>query len=544
LKKKIFTLVSFVFIIFAFALTATACSSNETDIFKKAVFQSQNFVYDGNEHSIFVTGVPDGTKITYADNSAVKVGEYRAFAYLEKDGRSKIMTAIFGINRASMEGITFEDAAVTYDGNPKDIAVSGNVPEDAEVTYTMNNRPFTGVTDAGTYTVTANLSSDSYNPLTLTAVLTINKAEIKGVSFPNKNFVYDGEVKTAAVSGTLPAGTNVTYTNVDGSAFTGHTLPGTYKVNAAVSGANYNTLTLPAELFIDKATITGVTFADYSTVYDGTPHSIKINGTLPQGVSVKYTLGSENGTVFENAVKKGVYEVFAALTGNYYKKLTLTAALIITADRLTAVTGISLDRTVEDGGKNNGMYGVTLSWDPVPNAASYDVYISYTDGTSAMQFNVAGTSCDIKDKVFTTLYRDKYNVQIMAMPASRDENYAPSVLSAAVSYDHKGRLPAPKNVRIENDRLTWDAVIDADMYEIRICLLDADGAVVKGWQGGRTISTSESVKDVVDDYKSYDKIPAGTYCFQIRASTANNSYWVGVYASDYSSYSADTVVVS
>jgi hypothetical protein len=543
--------ISFIFIIFASALTAAACSFGSKkavpavpDIFENAKFQSQSFIYDGSEHGVFVTDAPDGTKITYSGNYATKVGEYRAFAYLEKDGKDKVITTTFSINRADIAGVALTDLTAVYDGELKSIAVSGSVPEGVAVAYTTDGKPFTGVKDVGVYVVTASFSSEFYNPLTLSATVTINKAEIKGVSFPNKNFVYDGGVKTSAVEGQLPSGTKVTYTNEDGSEFTGKTLPGTYNVNAAIDGVNYNTLVLSAVLFIDKATITGINFAGYSAVYDALPHGIQINGTLPNGVSVKYTLDSENGFVFENAVERGVYNVVATLTGEYYKKLTLTATIIITPGRLATVTGISLDRTGEESSKSDGKTGVVLSWNSVPNAASYDVYIFYTDGTQAMKFNVAGLNCDIKDKIFTALNRDKYNIQIMAMPAGGDESYAPSLLSAVVLYAHKGRLHAPANVKIQGDRLMWDAVADADMYEIRMCLLDASGAVVRSWQGGQTTLTNESVTDIVNSYKRDDNIPAGTYCFQIRAATAYNGYWVGIYASNYSEYSAGTVTVS
>jgi hypothetical protein len=131
----------------------------------------------------------------------------------------------------------------------------------------------------------------------------------------------------------------------------------------------------------------------------------------------------------------------------------------------------------------------------------------------------------------------------MAIPADGDPSYAPSLLSAPVLYNHKGRLYAPKNVRIENNRLICDPVPGAGMYEIRMCLLGSDGTVVKYWQGVKTDTNNESLTDIVAAYKG-EGIPQGEYCFQMRAATAHNGSWVAVYASDYSARSAGTVTVS
>ena len=323
----------------------------------------------------------------------------------------------------------------------------------------------------------------------------------------------------------------------------GKTFPGTYKVNAVIEGANYKTLSLTAVLFIDRATITGITFKGYSAAYDALPHGIQIDGTLPDGVSVKYTLDTESGIIFENATEIGVYNVVATITGAYYKKLSLNATIIITAGRLTTVTGIVLDRSGENNIENGGKKGVILSWNPVPHAVSYDVYVSHTNGTNLMKFNVTGSNCDIKDKIFTTLCRDKYNIQIMAIPVSGDQSYAPSLLSQPILYEHTGRLYPPKNVKITEGKLTWDKVADAELYEIMLCLLDNNGAIIQTWKGVRSDSNSELVTEILKSYDSHN-LPAGTYCFQIRAATMHNSFWVDTYMSDFSSPSTDTIIIS
>ena len=71
--------------------------------------------------------------------------------------------------------------------------------------------------------------------------------------------------------------------------------------------------------------MSGVTFNGASYVYDGEEHSLSIEGTLPDGVSVMY--------LNNNKVNAGTYEVVAKFTGdtkNYYPiedmKATLTIA--------------------------------------------------------------------------------------------------------------------------------------------------------------------------------------------------------------------------
>src|SRR5699024_12099344 len=80
-----------------------------------------------------------------------------------------------------------------------------------------------------------------------------------------------------------PVGTSVVYDNNE------QTNVGIYAVEARISGGtNYKDLALPATLTITKAELTGITFTGNSFVYDGSPKSLAISGTLPNGASVLY----------------------------------------------------------------------------------------------------------------------------------------------------------------------------------------------------------------------------------------------------------------
>ncbi|WP_157963344.1 MBG domain-containing protein, partial [Algoriphagus litoralis] len=123
----------------------------------------------------------------------------------------------------------------------------------------------------------------NFTTLVLNADLTITPATITGITFEDDSFVFDGSAKSLAITGALPEGTSVAYSN------NGRTDVGTQEVTATITGANFTTLVLTADLTITPATITGITLADQSFVFDGTEKSLAIQGTLPVGTSVTYT---------------------------------------------------------------------------------------------------------------------------------------------------------------------------------------------------------------------------------------------------------------
>ena len=69
-------------------------------------------------------------------------------------------------------------------------------------------------TQAGEYVVRAqSLETINYYAATVTREFTINKADynMSGVTFEDATYTYDGEEKTLTISGTLPAGVSVSY---------------------------------------------------------------------------------------------------------------------------------------------------------------------------------------------------------------------------------------------------------------------------------------------------------------------------------------------
>lgn len=104
--------------------------------------------------------------------------------------------------KTDFTGLSLSDKAYTYDGNEKGLAVAGNVPAGANVTYKYDgsmDKP----TDVGEYDVEAVVTKDGYNDLTLNATMTINPKNltVSGMSAQNKE--YDGTANASVSGGTL-----------------------------------------------------------------------------------------------------------------------------------------------------------------------------------------------------------------------------------------------------------------------------------------------------------------------------------------------------
>src|SRR3546814_14883734 len=102
--------------------------------------------------------------------------------------------------------------------------------------------------------------TDTLFPYTTLFRSTVTPANVTGVTFDDASFVYDGTAKSLAVTGTLPAGTSVAYTD------NSRTDVGTHEVTATITGPNFTTLVLTADLTVTPANVTGVTFDDASFV--------------------------------------------------------------------------------------------------------------------------------------------------------------------------------------------------------------------------------------------------------------------------------------
>lgn len=333
----------------ALCLSFAACRVDKPDTEKKTIegvsFVDKTVVYDGAEHEIAVTGgLPEGVSVSYAGNKGTDAGQYTATATLTGEGYETLtLTAKLIIEKKNIEGVTLSGQTFIYDATSKSLQLSGVLPEGVTASWVGN-----GVTDAGNHPVKVTLSGKNYNELTLSAVMVIEKADITGIVFSGGEFTYDGEEKKIEIEGTLPEGVSVSYSgNVQ-------TEIGEYPVTATLSGDNYNTLTLPAVLIIKKAEsteepkdFTGITLESCEFTYDGTVKSLSLTGELPEEASVTFA-GNDK-------INAGEYKVVAVLSAEGYNTLTLEATLKIKKASLSGTLTLRSKEVSYEKGKKHSL---------------------------------------------------------------------------------------------------------------------------------------------------------------------------------------------
>ncbi len=338
-------------------------------------FEDDSFVFDGTAKSLAIVGtLPAGTAVAYNNNSRTDVGKQEVTATITGANFTTLeLKADLTITPATVSGITFEDDSFVFDGTAKSLAIAGTLPAGTAVAYTNNSR-----TDVGTQEVTATITGANFTTLELKADLTITPATVSGITFEDDSFVFDGTAKSLTIAGTLPSGTAVAYTN------NSRTDVGTQEVTANITGANFTTLELKADLTITPATVSGITFEDNSFVFDGTAKSLTIAGTLPAGTAVAYTNNSRTDV--------GSQEVTATITGANFTSLELKADLTITPATVSGIT-FEDDSFVFDGTAKSLAIAGTL---PAGTAVAYTNNSRTDVGTQEVTATITGAN-------FTTL---------------------------------------------------------------------------------------------------------------------------------------------
>lgn len=274
--------------------------------------EERRFKYDGGQHGVVLTGLPDGLMASYTGNWGVEAGVYMAevsFDFDEKNYEKPVVRECsWLIERApvdmSMVRWDYEEPFV-YDGSEKCVSVTG-VPEGAYAEYSTAR-----AIQAGTYIATADIKPED------TANYTTSKAEnitwrIEKGNYDmshafwdyDKPFVYDGTEHTVVIKG-LPEGVIPTYRNniaVDS---------GEYEATVTFRVADDRNFKVP-EFGSCKWTISKADY-DMSAVqwnysgefkYNGRMHEVVLRG-LPEGVRAVYSGNA--------AAQTGSYEAKADL---------------------------------------------------------------------------------------------------------------------------------------------------------------------------------------------------------------------------------------
>ena len=286
---------------------------------------TEGFVYDGNEQSVFLAGLPEGITPVYSGNTATDAGDYEASVKLEYDEANyekpsfggcswKIVPAAIQIDQDAVRW-TYSKPFV-YDGTPKSVSIAevvheqglfdrlrgiapkvslAGIPEGFDVVYEGDT-----ATDAGVYYTTARLiakKAGNYKECELEPCKwEILKAPIdmSAVRWDyEKPFTFDGEEKKVELTG-LPDTVKVSYT--DNRAMNS----GEYEAMASVEAKDPANFETPAPVsgcwwHIEKASYDmSEVHWDYESefVYNGKEKSVRLVG-LPEGVKVESYVGNK-----------------------------------------------------------------------------------------------------------------------------------------------------------------------------------------------------------------------------------------------------------
>ena len=213
---------------------------------------------------------------------------------------------------------------VTYDGTNKmfeAVVKDGNTVLDGiTLTYELDNKTFTGETNAGTYYVTVSFHHEVYGDGTKIVEFKINKAKfnVKEVSFSDLEVEYDGKVHSIEIEGKLPEGITVSYSE-------GLTDAGS-KVIVATFAANSNyeeiTETLEATLTVTPKALTENMFESIpSESYTGSAVEPEVKGKF---LEITLVEGVDFTTEYKNNIEQGTAQVVVTGTNNFTGSVTLS----------------------------------------------------------------------------------------------------------------------------------------------------------------------------------------------------------------------------
>ncbi len=272
------------------------------------------FTYDGEEHAVRITNLPDNAEVTYENDRAAAAGVHVTTAHITPldpqnfntpqpvQHRWEIRKAVFDISGFYWE----EDGPLVYDGTARRFGMKG-LPEGIRVSYEGNE-----AVEAGTYQAKAVFAvedTDNYiapSPEEINWSIEPAFLDLTGVSWDYETpFTYDGSEKEILLKG-LPEGVTARYSgNVASDA-------GEYSAQAVLvpaEGTSYKETPILGKIWrvqradIDVSAAHWVVPEDF--VYDGMLKQVALAG-LPSGIRVEYAQAE--------AVEAGSYRAEAKLT--------------------------------------------------------------------------------------------------------------------------------------------------------------------------------------------------------------------------------------
>ena len=344
---------------------------------------SKEVYYDGENHSLTLSGVPEGATVVYEGAHEFKeIGEHNVKVTISQEGYDPL-TLEGTLNILALlkfEGVSLQSDEIYYDGEAHSLELVG-VPEGASVAYEGDHE----FTDVGVHDVKVSISKEHYETLVLEGSLTILALnEFTGVSLESAEIYYDGAAHSLELIG-VPEGATVTY-----QGDYEFTEVGVHTVQVTISKYGYVSKTLQGTLTIKALEqFEGLTFVDTSVTYDGEAHKIEV-GNLPEGASVVYDV---------EPVRPGVYTQKATVSKENYEDKELSAKLTITLEKNTNPQIIDDFEGIGDSdlGSDWTLEYYNNGW-VVPQSASIKVANNgvFGEGSGTMRMNLSHQGSSFK----------------------------------------------------------------------------------------------------------------------------------------------------
>lgn len=254
--------------------------------------------YDGNSHTISLSGVPSGATVTYSTDGSnysstkptrTNVGSTTVYWKATKSGMTtKTGTNTITVNRAS-NGASATGYEGTYDEQTHNAVSVSGVPSGSTVTYTLNGAS-TGssvprIQNAGTYTIGYSIANPNYVTKSGTVTAMIRKSNAAVVSAKDSEVLADGKsysIQTPVV--TKPKNVTITYSKTSDGEFSKdkpvYSQPGTYTTYWKIkdNDGNYNEVSGHSTLTIKPV---------YD--YDATTGKLSIYNTTEDALNIIYS---------------------------------------------------------------------------------------------------------------------------------------------------------------------------------------------------------------------------------------------------------------
>jgi|GEM_PF-6947584 len=426
-------------------------------------FNNDEVTYDGNEHSIYATNIPNFVDVTYTGNADKDAGTYTVTATITAKAGSNYTgsltkTATLKIDPKTVT-IDWTNTTFTYDGNAHKPTATYK-----DITGTVVNLDVTDEqTDAGTYTANTTVTDPNYTATNTSTQFTINKKnltdkDLVGLTFNDLTVTYDGTSHTITANN-VPDYVTISYTGEGTDA-------GTYTVTATVTAkadSNYTgSVTKSATLTINPKEVT-INWVGDTYQYDGNAHKPSATYTdINNNVVVLETTGAQTD------VGTGYVASTTVTESNYTAKNTTH-----TFD----ITKKQLDKKDLGGLTFNG---ATFTYDEeshslvATNVPDF-VTVTYTNNgkTNVSTYEVTATVTAKAESNYTGSVT--YTANLVINPFVANVTWTDN---ANLVYDGTNKMPTAtaKGAKGEDLTLTLDtnSIVNAGTYTIKATLNNAN----------------------------------------------------------------------